>query len=40
MANPMVAIQREGFSDIEGQVVNYNFMEKTLEGLMSPEHEK
>ena len=40
MANPMVAIQREGFSDIEGQVVNYNFMEKTLEGLMSPEHEE
>ena len=40
MVTPMIAIQKEGYSDIEGQIVNYNFMEKTLEGLMSPEHEE
>ena len=38
MINPMVAIQKEGFSDIENREVNYNFMQKTLEGLMLPEH--
>ena len=40
MSNPMLAIQKQGFSDIEGQVVNYDFMEKTLEGLRTPEHEE
>jgi len=40
MATPMIAIQKEGFSDIEGQTVNYNFMEKTLDGLLTPEHEE
>ena len=40
MANPMMAIQKQGFSDIEGQIVNYDFMEKTLEGLLTPEHEE
>ena len=38
MATPMIAIQREGYSDIEGCEVNYNFMQKTLEGLRQPEH--
>ena len=39
MTNPMVAIQKEDYSDIEGQEVNYNFMQYTLNGLRSPEHE-
>ena len=38
MANPMIATQRDGFSDIEDQVVNYDFMEQTLNGLRLPEH--
>jgi GR25 family glycosyltransferase involved in LPS biosynthesis len=38
MTNPMVAIQKEDYSDIEGQEVNYNFMQYTLNGLRSPEH--
>jgi len=40
MIDPMVAIQKEGFSDIEGQIVNYNFMEQTLKGFKLPEHEE
>ena len=40
MANPMIAIQKQGYSDIEGQMVNYDFMEKTLDGLLTPEHEE
>ena len=36
----MIAIQKQGYSDIEGQEVNYDFMEKTLEGLRTPEHEE
>ena len=39
MTNPMIAIQKEDYSDIEGQEVNYNFMQYTLNGLRSPEHE-
>ena len=38
MSNPMIAIQKEDYSDIEGQEVNYNFMEYTLNGLRIPEH--
>ena len=38
MISPMRAIQREGFSDIEGKEVNYSFMEKTLTGFQKPEH--
>ena len=39
MITPMIAIQRTGYSDIEQKMVNYDFMEKTLKGLMMPEHE-
>ena len=39
MSNPMIAIQKEDYSDIEGQEVNYNFMQYTLNGLRLPEHE-
>lgn len=38
MTNPMIAIQKEDYSDIEGQEVNYNFMQYTLNGLRLPEH--
>ena len=38
MCNPMIAIQKEGFSDIENREVSYNFMEYTLDGLRTPEH--
>lgn len=38
MANPMIAIQKAGYSDIEGTEVNYDFMEQTLNGLRTPEH--
>ena len=39
MANPMVAIQKQGYSDIEKTEVNYDFMQKTLDGLSIPEFE-
>ena len=39
MSNPMVAIQKQGYSDIEKAVVNYDFMQKTLDGLSIPEFE-
>ena len=39
MSNPMIAIQKEDYSDIEGQEVNYDFMQYTLNGLRLPEHE-
>ena len=29
-------IQREGFSDIEGRLVNYDFMKDTLTGFQKP----
>ena len=40
MIDPMRVIQEEGFSDIEGQKVNYDFMQTTLHGFMKPENEK
>lgn len=40
MSSPMIAIQKQGFSDIEGREVNYDFMERTLDGLRTPEHEE
>ena len=40
MSDPMIAIQKEGYSDIEGTVVNYDFMQKTISGLSIPEYEE
>ena len=37
MCDPMICIQKEGFSDIEGCEVNYDFMQYTLKGLRLPE---
>jgi hypothetical protein len=37
MCDPMIAIQKEGYSDIEGRDVNYDFMQDTLQGLLLPE---
>jgi hypothetical protein len=37
MANPMIIIQKEGYSDIEGKMVDYSFMTQTLRGLRVPE---
>ena len=39
MTNPMMAIQKEDYSDIEKRDVNYDFMQYTLNGLRLPEHE-
>jgi GR25 family glycosyltransferase involved in LPS biosynthesis len=39
MCDPMIAIQKEGFSDIENKEVSYDFMQHTLKGLLIPEHE-
>jgi hypothetical protein len=39
MVNPMMVIQREGYSDIEKTVVNYDFMQDSLNGLRKPQHE-
>ena len=39
MCNPMIAIQKEGFSDIENKEVSYDFMQQTLNGLRVPENE-
>jgi glycosyl transferase family 25 len=39
MCDPMIAIQKEGFSDIENKEVSYDFMQHTLKGLLVPEHE-
>jgi len=36
VSNPMFVLQREGFSDIEGHVVNYNHMQLTLDELKKP----
>ena len=38
MCDPMICIQKEGFSDIENKMVNYDFMQNTLQGLRSPEN--
>ena len=37
VCDPMIAIQREGFSDIENKEVSYDFMQHTLNGLLLPE---
>ena len=37
MCDPMIAIQKEGFSDIENKEVSYDFMQYTLNGLNIPE---
>ena len=39
MCNPMIALQENGYSDIEGRVVDYSFMQETLKGLKTPEYE-
>ena len=39
MLNPMLIIQREGYSDIEKTHVNYDFMQDTLKGLRKPRHD-
>lgn len=39
MIHPMVCVQQNGFSDIEGKQVEYSFMEKSLYGLRRPPHE-
>jgi len=39
MVNPMIAIQQEGYSDIEKTNVNYDFMQDTLKGLRKPRHD-
>ena len=38
MCDPMIAIQKEGFSDIENREVSYDFMQYTLKGLRSPQY--
>jgi len=38
MCDPMIAIQKEGFSDIENREVSYDFMQYTLKGLHSPQY--
>lgn len=38
VCDPMIAIQKEGFSDIEGREVSYDFMQHTLNGLRTPEN--
>lgn len=40
MITPMMAIQRDGFSDIENAKVTYDFMTGTLDGFRQPEHNK
>ena len=37
MCDPMIAIQKEGYSDIEEKEVSYDFMQHTLNGLRVPE---
>ena len=39
VCDPMIAIQKPGFSDIEKKEVSYDFMQSTLNGLMVPEHD-
>lgn len=40
MHNPMVMIQKPGWSDIEQREVNYDFMKDTIRGFRKPEHRK
>lgn len=37
MCDPMIVLQKEGYSDIEGRMVDYSFMQQTLKGLRVPE---
>jgi glycosyltransferase involved in cell wall biosynthesis len=37
MCNPMICIQRPGYSDIEGKEVSYEFMQDTLNSFKKPE---
>ena len=37
MCDPMIALQKDGFSDIENREVSYDFMQYTLQGLTLPE---
>ena len=39
MIKPMLAVQKDGFSDIENRYVNYDFMAGTLSGLRRPDSE-
>jgi len=39
MLNPMLVIQKEGYSDIEKTNVNYDFMQSSLTGLRKPLHD-
>lgn len=39
VCDPMIAIQKEGFSDIENKEVSYDFMQHTLNGLRLPDHD-
>lgn len=39
MCDPMIALQKDGFSDIENREVSYDFMQQTLNGLRVPEHD-
>lgn len=39
MLNPMLAIQKEGYSDIEKTNVNYDFMQNSLNGFRKPLHD-
>ena len=38
VCDPMIAIQKDGFSDIENREVSYDFMQHTLNGLRLPEN--
>ena len=40
ISDPMIALQKEGYSDIEKTNVNYDFMQKTISGLSIPEYEE
>ena len=39
IANPMVCIQKDGYSDIENKKVEYSFMKNSLYGLRKPNYE-
>ena len=40
MITPMRIIQRDGYSDVEQAQVNYDFMEDTLRGFLTPDTER
>ena len=39
MICPMICIQKSGYSDIEEEEIDYDFMEKSIYGLRKPPHE-